>query len=122
MKRVSERRLVENEVTFREANEMVLRGLAELDALAQEDAQPEHRPSPALLERLLHFYCECSSTGCVARVQLTMSEYERMHKIRNRFVVLPGHERLEVERVVGRHEPEYVVVEKIAPVPLPNLS
>ena len=55
--------------------------------------------------------CECADEGCVERMDLTVEEYEAIRQHPNRFPVLPGHEQLEVERVVERHR-SYLVVEK----------
>jgi hypothetical protein len=120
MKRVSERRLTENEVAIREANERVLRDIADLDVLVHEDGQPEHSVGSRLAGQLLYFYCECSDIGCKARVRLTLQEYEEIHKLRDHFVVAPEHEQLEIERVVMRNDPEYNVVEKLSTKPLRN--
>lgn len=120
MRRVSERRLAENEAVFRRANERVLQGVAELDALALEDGQPEQAASPQLAGRVLHFYCECSNADCVERVKLTISDYEQIHKIRDHFVISPGHDMPAIERVIVRHDPDYHIVEKLVSVPLPD--
>ncbi len=117
MEPTSERRLIENEATFRRANEHVVQGIAELDALAIEYGQREHSASPKLMGQQLHFYCECADTKCALRVKLTLGDYQAIHKDRDRFVVIPGHEVPAIEQVVARHEPEYIVVEKLTTVP-----
>ncbi|HEY8028740.1 MAG TPA: hypothetical protein VIE38_04430 [Gaiellaceae bacterium] len=58
------------------------------------------------------FICECSNTGCTEALELTSEEYEAVRAHGARFLVAPGHEQDEVERVVvgnGR----YLVVENI---------
>jgi hypothetical protein len=60
---------------------------------------------------LASFLCECADTGCLDRVALTTATYERVRSQSTWFVLLPGHEREDVERVVERGD-DYVVVEK----------
>jgi hypothetical protein len=55
--------------------------------------------------------CECSDPECVERVELTSAAYEEARRHGARFVLLPGHEELDIERVVVRHD-GYVVAEK----------
>jgi hypothetical protein len=55
--------------------------------------------------------CECSDLECVGRVDLTEAEYEDVRRHGAHFVLLAGHERLDTERVVARHQ-GYVVAEK----------
>ena len=50
--------------------------------------------------------------GCDERVSLTVEEYESIRKESNRFFVLPGHERAEVEDVVEATD-RYLVVSKL---------
>jgi hypothetical protein len=55
--------------------------------------------------------CECSDLECVARIELTDAEYEEVRRYGARFVLLAGHEQLDIERVVAHHG-RYVVAEK----------
>lgn len=89
---VSPERLVRNQVVFREVNERIL-----------EIVSPE--------EQLVMFVCECSRPDCDATVELTRPEYEGVRSIPNYFVVAPGHEMLEVDRVLG-YTGIYTLVEK----------
>lgn len=58
------------------------------------------------------FQCECGDPGgCDGRVLMTLAEYERVHRQRDRFAVVPGHETNEIEVVVERDE-RYVIVDK----------
>lgn len=58
--------------------------------------------------------CECSDANCAAQLDLTLTEYESVRTHAARFVVVAGHEELEVERVVET-QPRFRVVEKIGP-------
>jgi hypothetical protein len=118
MEHVSARHLAENEATFRQLNERFVEGVAESDALAVEHGQLEYRIGPRIGDQMLLFFCECSNGDCTRRVQLTLHEYEEIHKFRDHFVVAPGHEEPAIEHVVIHHEPEYNVVEKLESVPL----
>jgi hypothetical protein len=63
-----------------------------------------------LLDRI-PIICECASTDCNERIELTQPEYQSLRRVPTHFAVLPGHEISDVERVVEDHE-SYVVVEK----------
>jgi hypothetical protein len=90
------RRIAENEVVFREVNER-LRELGESFSLVSEVAE---------------FVCECANTSCTERIQLTLSEYERVRSDPKWFFLIPGHEELSYERVIEEHE-TYLIVEKL---------
>ena len=60
----------------------------------------------------LEVLCECGQDDCRAVIALTVSDYDRVHGEPDRFVVLPGHETPELERVVERND-RYLVVDKI---------
>ena len=107
----SERRLIENEVVFRQLNEQIQKGIEEVNQIAAEDGQLEYMINHGPGELTLHFYCECSNVDCVDRVEIGLHEYNKIHEDRDLFVVLPGHEVLKVENVV-RKEPNYLVVKK----------
>jgi hypothetical protein len=79
---------------FREVNEHVGR-LAEGFGLLEE----------------VPIICECASTTCNERIELTRAEYEKLRRVPTHFAVLQGHEIPEVERVVEQND-RYVVVEK----------
>jgi hypothetical protein len=59
----------------------------------------------------LTFYCECANTACRQHLTLTLREYESVRANSRRFVIVPGHDEPEVERVVEEHE-RYAVIEK----------
>ena len=92
MKRQDKQRVAMNEATFRKVNEAM-----ELEAA----------PSG-----LLSFVCECGRLGCSKLIQLTRGEYEGIRENPRRFAILDGHEILETEAIVERHD-RYVVVEKV---------
>ena len=60
---------------------------------------------------LLDVVCECADAGCFATLAVETSEYDRIRASPRLFIVSPGHERPELERVVERVD-EYHVVEK----------
>jgi hypothetical protein len=55
--------------------------------------------------------CECGADGCAETFDLTPVEYDEAHVQRDRFVVAPGHEDEQIERVVTRTD-RYLVVDK----------
>jgi hypothetical protein len=91
----SKERLARNEALFREINERI------------RDAAAAHGSDGHLYQ----FLCECADTECLERVELTLSEYERVRADGRRFVVSSGHRDPDLETVVAA-EPGHEVVEK----------
>ncbi|HET7272188.1 MAG TPA: hypothetical protein VFI90_14020 [Rubrobacter sp.] len=89
----SHEQLVRNQLMLREVNERV----AEV-AAGWTDDPPE-------------FLCECSNEDCVETLALSRDEYEIVRSSPNLFVVLPGHEVLEVDQVLEARE-RFSLVEK----------
>ena len=89
-----ERRIAANQARFRQVNEAISRG-----QWPGEDEQP------------VGFRCECATLGCNKVVELSLPDYERIRAHPRRFVVLPGHEREKIEKVVEKRS-GYLVVEK----------
>lgn len=90
-----EERAARNEALFREVNENI--------------ADLEERFDAA---RELEFICECADGDCTERVIIDPVTYRRVREHPRQFFVRPGHEEVEIERVVERH-PDYLVVEKL---------
>ena len=88
-------RLAKNETLFRDVNERV----REISADAWDVSES------------VEFLCECVLTECLDRVSLTVQVYEEVRSNPTHFVLLPGHERTDIEFVVAAGE-GYVVVEK----------
>jgi hypothetical protein len=55
--------------------------------------------------------CECGKESCSETIELTIAEYDEAHGQSDRFVVKPGHEDEQIERVVTRTE-HYLIVAK----------
>lgn len=64
---------------------------------------------------LADFVCECSDASCVDPVRVTRSEYSDVRDHPTRFFVVPGHEELEVERVVEENVNFFVVEKPVVP-------
>jgi hypothetical protein len=90
-----EQRVVQNEALFRSVNERI------------EDI---HQDIGGRLDES-DWVCECGDGNCVQRVRLSHSEYERIRAHSDWFLIKPGHEILDVERVAEDHS-TYLVVEK----------
>lgn len=88
-------RAARNEEIFREINDRIDQG-------AEQHGVTSTLP----------FHCECGELSCTDTVELTPAEYDEIAADPLRFVVRPGHEIDEVERVIVRRE-AYLVVEKI---------
>ncbi len=95
---LSDERLAKNESLFRAVNER-------LDEIGE--AVPWSKTTDYL--------CECSDTTCIETVELTNDEYERARSRPTVFMLVPGHQRLEIERVIEENE-RFLLVEKIVAV------
>lgn len=82
------RQVAENEVRFRALNERL-----RARAGTWEGSEGE-----------LNLVCECGDEDCVTAIALSVREYEAVRAVETQFVVSPGHERVEVEDVVGGGE------------------
>jgi hypothetical protein len=89
------RRIGHNEARFRDVNEALASSKTLLDT-----------------SRLHPFRCECGTLGCNQLIELTMPEYEAVRAHPTRFVLSPGHQLPEAERVVERHI-RYIIVQKV---------
>ena len=93
-----QRRLALNEALARDVNRFV-------DEVASGWYEP-HEP--------IEFRCECSREVCDERVLLTRDDYVSAHADSLTFVLVPGHENLEIEEVSGRMG-DYLKVRKFGP-------
>jgi hypothetical protein len=85
--------MAHTEVVFREVNERI-------SETAQRFASPEAT-----------FVCECADPDCTARIDVSLTEYERVREDGTHFLLCEGHEVPTIERVVRRRL-GYAVVEK----------
>jgi hypothetical protein len=85
-------RVARNEAVLREVNERI-------EELLDDAAHPE-------------FFCECGEGRCVETIEVSIAEYTAVRSSPLRFVVRPGHELPEFERVVEETN-RYRVVEKV---------
>jgi len=92
----AERRAL-NEASFREANEQLERGARRITRGDEASLVP--------------FLCECPRQECTKVVALTLREYEEVRSMSRQGLAVPGHEDLEIERVVAENE-RYLVTEK----------
>jgi hypothetical protein len=58
------------------------------------------------------FVCECADPACAERVPATLHQYEEVRSDGTHFLLTPGHELPDVERVVKRPQKRSLVVEK----------
>ena len=89
-----EMRIAHTEALFRDVNERIAESAGRFDA---HDAE---------------FVCECADPACAERVPATLDQYEEVRSDGTHFLLSPGHELPEVERVVKRPQRRSVVVEK----------
>jgi hypothetical protein len=91
-------RVGQNEAIFRNVNEQI-EGISK--ALSD-------------LTQTMDVVCECGDITCTERLMITVPAYERVRAESTYFVVLPGHEMLDIEEVVSDHD-SYRVVKKQDP-------
>lgn len=84
----SKRRREENEATFRARNQGVK---AILDSVLPDENKSDFK---------LHFTCECSDENCYAIVEISAADYERVRSDPRKFIIRPGHQQSDIERVV----------------------
>jgi hypothetical protein len=89
-----QRRVGENEALFRSVNEMV-------------------RPVDPTWISIL---CECGDGTCRDHIAIAQDAYSRAREQATLFLIRPGHETVDTERVVSKHL-EYWVVEKLPGLP-----
>jgi hypothetical protein len=92
-------RRAENEALFRDINERVSR---------MRDRAGEGDVSAS---EFLEFLCECARHDCLEKLRLTLVEYERVRSTSTDFVVAPGHQVADIERVVSAND-RFTVVRK----------
>jgi hypothetical protein len=80
----TEERLVQNQESFRHANERLGRAVAS----AEFDG------------KVIPFLCECADDRCLGRIELSLVQYDDAHLLPNTFVVLTGHPLSEAEEMV----------------------
>jgi hypothetical protein len=115
----SKRQMKENEVIFREHNERVNEALKRLKKTAREEGLVGLLPDT---DGELRFYCECADENCRGRILVKPSLYHFVHKNRNHFIIIPGHDAPGIENIVAIG-PDFCVVEKTsAPPPTDKLN
>ena len=90
-----EQRAARNESLFREVNENI--------------AQLEEQHGDTTTEPV--FVCECANGDCADRLAVDPETYHRVRLEARRFLVVPGHQDPQIERVIETH-PDYLIVEK----------
>jgi hypothetical protein len=86
-----------NEALFREVNERI----------------GEVNRTFAAVTGVMDVMCECGEAQCIERIAVEKGEYEAVRRNSAHFIVVPGHELLDVEYVVDE-QPTYHVVQKRA--------
>ena len=87
--------LVRNQMLLREVNDRIAAIFGGADEISDEIFVGE--------DSLTEFLCECSNGDCVETLSLSLLEYKGIRSSPNLFVLLPGHETAEVDRVVEAH-------------------
>ena len=82
------RRIGENEALYRSINEKI-ESLNETFGVVAET---------------MAVICECGKLECSEQIELDIPTYEHVRADPTHFVVLPGHELLDVETIIERHD------------------
>jgi hypothetical protein len=109
--------MLENEAVFREVNEDVQKKFDEINQMSLEEGTAQitlddHSP--------LYFYCECSDEDCHQRIKMTPATYNRIHKDRKSFIVLPNHQASSIEKVTKKKSAYSVVKKHLLPPEHPD--
>jgi hypothetical protein len=83
------------ESLFRDVNERIAESAERFDAQEETD-----------------FVCECADPNCTDRVPATLAEYEEVRAAGSTFLVAPGHEQPDIERVVSDRD-DFRIVDKV---------
>jgi hypothetical protein len=89
-----------NEVLFRGLNERVHATTGDLNVASSADP-PDHSL----------YLCECADIRCLERVSLSRAEYEHARSNAIWFVVVPGHDVVDIETVIEVND-RFALVEK----------
>ena len=98
-KKQSDIRRVENEVIFKEHN---LRIQRQADRILPPDTRQTFP---------IGFICECSDEMCQERIEMPYDDFQSVSKNLRHFIIKPGHEQTDIERVITVDN-TYSVVEK----------
>ena len=110
----SYRRLIGNEAFFRQHNEQVKKQLDQIIVIATEENQQSRIPDES--STIFQFYCECSDENCLQRIAIPLDTYTKIHQQRHNFIIKPGHDVIEVEKIIKK-ESTFWIVEKRVNVP-----
>lgn len=105
---MSDRRLAENEVFFRQSNEKIAQGFVELKEMAEAEGHSDWLDDT---DQPVQFFCECCDEDCRKRIEMKSSKYLELHKNSSQFIVLPGHDVAKIEHVLKAGK-DYTIVEK----------
>ena len=92
----SARKAAKNEAISRSLNEGLARG---------EEKWPSSKPT---------FICECPELSCTKELEVSLETYAKVRSDSTHFILTPGHNDPEIERVIEEDD-AYLVVEKIGP-------
>jgi len=91
-----QQRVAKNEALFRDVNERIEEVNEKLGSADVSD-----------------FLCECGDDDCTKPISLSLQEYEAVRSVPTQFAIAPGHEVIDVERVISAGD-RYSVVQKFA--------
>jgi hypothetical protein len=83
------------EALFRDVNERIAESAQRFDASSTQ------------------FVCECADPHCTHRLEATLVEYEEVRADGATFMLAPGHEHTDIERVIDDSRKRFHIVEKV---------
>lgn len=60
----------------------------------------------------ISFTCECSDANCNQKIELPLEDFKVAHQYDDRYIIVPGHEQKDIEKVIDRAG-NFVIVEKL---------
>jgi hypothetical protein len=91
-----QRKLARNQTLFREINDRIHELAGHLGSSRRD----------------IQIICECSDDTCSEPITVPIADYEQVRHFAARFLVRPGHEIPEIERLISQNS-EHIVVEKL---------
>ncbi len=95
----SEERRKKNEIEFRDFN------------VANREALENVMDEESKVSFPLGMVCECSNPNCFERIELTVAQRKEIRKDPLVFVIAPGHQDNQIEKVIDQHK-YYALVKK----------
>lgn len=109
---LAQRRMAENEVVFRSYNEKIEESFKEIKKISEEAGATDYPVEDDIKDMMLHFYCECYDETCELRIIMKPALYKTLHRQRDQFMIVPGHNAVDIEKIIKKDETYWIVDKK----------